>query len=106
MLASRPPIKMWTRSFGVAAAVAAAKVNGLMVGTVAMAPLESEYGRGHSLIMIRSLKPSRLRVCARASKRLSVATSRRVKDDSQYLHNRKEQNDPTILADAAMNHLA
>jgi hypothetical protein len=76
------------------------------VGKVAMAPLEREYGSGHRRIITRSLRPSCLRVSARAAKRVSFARRRWTMDFRRVRERMKEAVLPTMVAEAAMNHLS
>ncbi len=105
MAASLLPMKTWINSFGDARAVAEANMRGWTVGTVDMAPLEMEYGKGQSRIMQRSLRPSCLRVRDSAANRLSLAIRRCTYLDRIVRETIKEQRDPMTVAEAMMNHL-
>ena len=105
MAASRDPMKTCIKSFGDVIAVARANCSGSTVGNVDIAPLDSEYGRGHNLIMHNSLRPSCFKTRASASNLLSLATSRLTKLDKRVLEVMKEHKDPTMLAVATMNQL-
>jgi len=96
---------MCSMSFGETMAVAKAYEAQWTVGKVAMAPLEREYGSGHMRIIMRSFRPSCLRVRARAAKRVSFARRRWTMDFRRVRERRKEAVLPTIVAEAAMNHL-
>lgn len=95
----------WIKSFGVAIAVARAYVSGCTVGTVDIAPFESEYGSGQSRIMQRSFRPSCFRTRERAAKRGSFATRRLTKPERIVRDTRNEQKEPMMVAVATMNHL-
>lgn len=69
------PINVGTRNFGEIIAVASPYMSGRMVGKVETAPLHSEYGNGHNLIMHKSFNPSYLRVNDSAANRLSCFMS-------------------------------
>jgi hypothetical protein len=70
-----------------------------------MAPLHKEYGSGHSLIMQSNLRPSYLRVNARAAKRLSCFSRRCTNPDSTVRERINEQVDPTMEAVAKTSQL-
>lgn len=76
MAPSRLPTKTWRINLGLAMRDASMNWEIVTVGIVLMAPLDSEYGRGHNLIIIKSFRPSCLRVSARAAKRLSFVVRR------------------------------
>ena len=103
--ASRDPTKIAMNSFGVAAAVASANINGFTVGKVEMAPFEMLYGSGHRRIMNRSFRPSCLSTSDRASNRLSFATIRCTKFDSRVRETTNEQIDPATVAEATIGQL-
>lgn len=103
--ASLDPMNTWIKSFGVAIAVARAYVSGCTVGTVDIAPFESEYGSGQSRIMQRSFRPSCFRTRERAAKRGSFATRRLTKPERIVRDTRNEQKEPMMVAAATMNHL-
>jgi len=75
------------------------------VGIVEMAPFESEYGSGQSLIIIRSLMPSCFRVKASAAKRLSFSVIRVTYDFRRVRDARKEAVLPIMVPDATISHL-
>ena len=103
--ASRDPTKIAMNSFGVAAAVARANINGFTVGKVEMAPFEMLYGSGHRRIMNSSFRPSCFSTSDRASNRLSFATSRCTKFDSRVRETTNEQTDPATVAEATIGQL-
>lgn len=106
MTASRDPINMAIRSLGVAAAVAAANMSGCTVGNVDMAPFEMLYGRGQSLIITKSFKPSCFKTRDSASYLLSFATSRLTKLERSVRETMNEHVDPTIVAEATIGQLS
>src|ERR1700677_5082709 len=91
------------KSFGVIKVVARAYMAGETVGNVDMAPFESEYGRGHSLIMHSSLTPSCFRVRVNAANRLSLATHRSTYFRKTVLEAMSEQVEPTTVAVARIS---
>lgn len=103
--ASRVPMKIGIMSFGVAAAVDRANMRGVTVGKVEIAPLEMEYGRGQSRIMMSSLTPSRFNTEEKASKRLSWATSRCTYPEKIVREVMKEHVDPATVAVAMISQL-
>lgn len=104
--ASLLPMKIWIINLGVTIAVARANIDGLTVSNVEIAPFEIEYGKGHSLIIHNSLRPSCFRTRERASNLVSFSTSRCTNLESSVRERRKEQRDPTMVADATMNQLS
>lgn len=106
MTASREPINIAIRSLGVAAAVAAANTSGCTVGKVDMAPFEMLYGRGQSLIITKSFRPSCFKTRDNASYLLSFATSRLTKLERSVRETMKEHVDPTIVAEATIGQLS
>lgn len=96
--ARRVPMKMGMMSFNVATAVARANICGVTVGTVEIAPLDMEYGSGHSRIMISNLTPSCFNTEEKASKRLSWATSRCTNPEKIVREVMKEHVDPATAA--------
>lgn len=67
-------MKTWTRSLGLDIAVATAKDHGETLGTVAKNPLLKLNGRGQRRMPAKQSKPSLLKTCAKATKRLSLPT--------------------------------
>ena len=105
ILSNCEPMKICSISLGLTMVVARAKEAQCTVGNVAMAPLEREYGNGHSLIMTRSLRPSCFSVRDNAAKRLSFAIRRWTILFKRLRERIKETVLPTIVALAAMNQL-
>ena len=70
-----------------------------------MAPFESEYGSGHSLIIIKSLMPSCFNVKASAANRLSFSVIRVTYDLRSVREARNDAVLPIIVPDATMSHL-
>jgi len=98
-------MKICSMSFGETIAVARAYEAQCTVGNVATAPLEMEYGSGQRRYMMRSLRPSCLRVNERAAKRVSFATRRWTMVLRSVRERRKDAVLPAMVALAAMNHL-
>lgn len=96
-------MKICSISLGLTMVVARAKEAQCTVGNVAMAPFEREYGNGHSLIIIRSLRPSCFSVSANAAKRLSFAIRRWTTFFRRLRERINETVLPTMVALAAMN---
>lgn len=96
---------MCNMSFGDTSAVARAKELQCTVGNVAMAPLDSEYGKGHIRIMTRSFIPSCFNVRASAAKRLSLAINRWTMFFKMLRERRNDAVLPATVALAAINHL-
>ncbi len=103
--ANRVPMKIGMISLGVAAAVAIANMRGVTVGKVEIAPLDKEYGRGHSRIMMSSFTPSCFSTEAKASKRLSWATSRCTNPEKIVRDVMNEHVDPATVAVAIISQL-
>lgn len=93
-------------SLGVAAAVAIANIKGSTVGKVDIAPFEMLYGRGHSRIIIKSLRPSCFKTSDSASNLRSFATKPLTKLENNVRETMKEHVDPTTVADATMGQLS
>jgi hypothetical protein len=98
-------MKICSISFGDTIAVARAYDAQCTVGKVATAPLEMEYGSGHSRYMMRSFRPSCLRVRERAAKRVSFAIRRWTMFLRRVRERRKDAVLPATVAVAAMNQL-
>lgn len=103
--ASRVPMKMGMINFKVATAVARANVCGFTVGKVEIAPFDTEYGNGHSRIMISNLRPSYFRTEEKASNRLSLATSLCTNPEKIVRDVMNEHVDPATVAVAIMSQL-
>jgi|FreactcultuFSWF8_1027224.scaffolds.fasta_scaffold00076_110 hypothetical protein len=99
------PTKTCKNSLGLAAAVAIMNCGHCTVGIVEMAPFESEYGSGQSLIIIKSLMPSCFNVRASAAKRLSFSVSRVTYDLRSVRDTRNEAVLPMMVPEATMSHL-
>lgn len=103
--ANRVPMKMGISSFKVMADVAMTNICGVTVGNVEIAPLEIEYGNGHSRIIISNFRPSRLSTEEKASKRLSLATNLCTKPEKIVREVKNEHVDPATVAVEMISHL-
>lgn len=92
------PINAGTNSFGDMIAVARPYMSGWTVGNVETAPLHIEYGKGHNRIIHRSLRPSYLRVKARAANRLSFSIKRLTNLERIVRDTINEHVEPIIVA--------
>lgn len=98
-------MKIGMTSFRLAAAVAKANICGVTVGNVEIAPLDSEYGKGQSRIMMSSFTPSCFNTEEKAWNRLSLATSRCTKPEKIVRDVMKEHVDPATVAVAMISQL-
>ncbi|KAI6875864.1 hypothetical protein KC323_g73 [Hortaea werneckii] len=98
------PTKICRSNFGDAIAVASAKFCHVTVGMVEIAPFEKLYGKGQSRIITSSFNPSCFKTKLKAANRLFCSAIRETYPFSSVLLTIKLHVEPTIVAEARMNH--